>query len=555
MKSITKDKLYTSSLLSVLFLLAATITILASVPPISRDALTHHLAIPKLYLKHGGIYEIPDRPFSYYPMNLDLLYLFPLSFGNDIIPNLIHFSFALMTAWLIYNYLKKRTDSIHGLIGALFFLSIPVIVKLSITAYVDLGLIFFSTAALLFLFRWRETSKKNWLILSAVMCGLAMGIKYNGLISFMLLMSFVPIIYLGKTRKRLFDQCKSLGYGLLFSLIAIIIFSPWMVRNYIWTKNPVYPLFSDRFQSSRVTDSDTDPKNIKEKSPSNLAPFAIRKVVYQESWWKIALVPIRIFFEGQDDNPKLFDGKLNPFLCLLPLLALLFRSGNDGFPKTEKKILALFSVLFLFISFFLADMRIRYIGPILPPLVILSMIGLFQIKKVLSEHVYKQNKGVISILVFLSLVFLFLINFLYIAKQLGHLEPIPYITGSINRNEYIEKYWPEYAAIRYLNENISTDSKILALFIGDRGYYFEREIFFGKNELQKNINKSESPRSILMFFKRFDISYILVREDLFINWIQTSFNDEAKTNFLVLFQHHLKPVFSKAGFKIFQVAI
>ena len=64
------------------FLLAVIVAIvlLGAVPPVSRDALTHHLAVPKLYLSHGGIYEIPSIAFSYYPMNLDLLYWsFPLS--------------------------------------------------------------------------------------------------------------------------------------------------------------------------------------------------------------------------------------------------------------------------------------------------------------------------------------------------------------------------------------------------------------------------------------------------------------------------------------------
>ncbi|MBU2622890.1 MAG: hypothetical protein KKD92_11290, partial [Proteobacteria bacterium] len=82
------------------FILAGLITILivsvialSSVPPVSRDALTHHLAVPKLYLNHGGMYEIPSVIFSYYPMNLDLLYLIPLYFGNDIVPKYIHFLF------------------------------------------------------------------------------------------------------------------------------------------------------------------------------------------------------------------------------------------------------------------------------------------------------------------------------------------------------------------------------------------------------------------------------------------------------------------------------
>ena len=85
------------SLLFLIFVLISAIVVLACVPPVSKDALVHHLAVPKLYLKHGGMYEIPFMRFSYYPMDLDLLYLIPLYFGNDILPKFIHFSFALLT--------------------------------------------------------------------------------------------------------------------------------------------------------------------------------------------------------------------------------------------------------------------------------------------------------------------------------------------------------------------------------------------------------------------------------------------------------------------------
>src|SRR3990170_484136 len=74
-------------------------------PPTSRDELIHHLAIPKLYLEKGKIFEIPFMSFSYFPMNIDLLYLIPLSLGNDIIPKIIHLIFALLTAMIIYSYL------------------------------------------------------------------------------------------------------------------------------------------------------------------------------------------------------------------------------------------------------------------------------------------------------------------------------------------------------------------------------------------------------------------------------------------------------------------
>ena len=92
-------------LLLLVGLVVATV-LLGSVPPVDRDALTHHLFVPRLWLEHGGIHEIPEIPFSYYPMNLDLLYTVPLALGNDIVPKYIHYLFALLTALVGMDILK-----------------------------------------------------------------------------------------------------------------------------------------------------------------------------------------------------------------------------------------------------------------------------------------------------------------------------------------------------------------------------------------------------------------------------------------------------------------
>lgn len=114
--------------------------------------------------------------FSYYPMNLDLLYMIPLYFGNDIVPKFIHFAFVLLTAWLVFKYLSRRTNKGYGLLGALLFLSIVIIIKLSVTVYVDLGEIFFSFASFLFILEWLKNDFKiKSLLYSGIMCGLALG--------------------------------------------------------------------------------------------------------------------------------------------------------------------------------------------------------------------------------------------------------------------------------------------------------------------------------------------------------------------------------------------
>ncbi|MCH8919920.1 MAG: hypothetical protein IIA23_04340 [Chloroflexi bacterium] len=64
--------------------------VLGLVPPVARDELTHHLAIPKLYVNSGRILEVPFAPYSYYPMLLDMLYTPFVKWGWDSVPKLVH---------------------------------------------------------------------------------------------------------------------------------------------------------------------------------------------------------------------------------------------------------------------------------------------------------------------------------------------------------------------------------------------------------------------------------------------------------------------------------
>ena len=56
-----------------LLLVLVTEILLCLVPPTARDELTHHLAIPRLYVRSGKIVEVPMALYSYYPV-LDMLY-------------------------------------------------------------------------------------------------------------------------------------------------------------------------------------------------------------------------------------------------------------------------------------------------------------------------------------------------------------------------------------------------------------------------------------------------------------------------------------------------
>jgi 4-amino-4-deoxy-L-arabinose transferase-like glycosyltransferase len=545
--------------------LIAAILILAWVPPVSRDALTHHLAVPKLYLQHGGMYEIPSVPFSYYPMNLDLLYCLPLYFGNDVVPKYIHFIFALLTASLIFFHLKDRLNTRFGLCGVLLFLSLPVIIKLSITVYVDLGLIFFSTAALIFLLKWIEHDWRTpYLILSAIFCGLCMGTKYNGLITFFLLGFFVPFVYARESRNsgapsRGRASMRAIGFGVLFAVVSLAVLSPWMVRNYLWTKNPLYPLYESVFRTDRETTQTGSPANPgdtgaledEENSRQPFGHFMIRRYIYHEPLWWTLLMPVRIFFQGEDDNPKLFDGRLNPYLFFLPLIAFLWIRQAPGIQKIDTQILLAFSILYFLIAFFKIDMRIRYISPIIPPLVILSVYGLHRLVELYQRLPHGAIRRAAGVLVSCGLMCLLTLNGLYVVDLFRRVQPLAYLSGHVTRDDYIQQRRPEYAVLQYANRHTPETSRILGLFLGNRLYYSDRELCFGNNLLLEIARRAGSAEDISSELKKKGFTHIIIGYSLFDKWYGRQLDKADKQILQSFFEHSAKHLVSLDGHGLF----
>ncbi len=526
--------------LLIIFIL--TILLMCSVPPVSRDALTHHLAVPKLYLEKGEICELPNIICSYYPQLLDLIYCIPLVFKNDIFPKYIHFLFALLTAFLIYQYVKKKIGYCQAFISTIFFLSLPVIIKLSITVYVDLGLIFFSFASLLFLLKWHEKNFHiKWLVLSAIFCGLALSTKYNGLITLFILTLFTPLIYLKQKQQTSNLQHRALGYGFLFFFLAILIFSPWMIKNYVWTKNPVYPLYDKFFNkpdSNLLQDNSSKP---------TMSHFLIRKHIYKETGWEIATIPIRIFFQGKENNPKYFDGKLNPLLFFLPFFAFIMVNIDSSKNIFDKKIFFFFSFLYIMAAFFQQDMRIRWIGPAIPPLILLSAYGLQNIFHLTKKRLF------LSIIIYPLLIILLSQNFIYLYNKFQEVSPIEYISNKISRDDYIKKFNPEYSALQFANSNLKQEAMLLAFFLGNHRYYSDHNITFDAASFKKIITTTNTPKEVLSQLKQLDYTDLIVNIDFTNHWIDTNFTDKEKLLIQSFFRTGTQQLFQKDGFGVYHL--
>ena len=508
------------------------IILLASVPPVSRDALTHHLAVPKLWVESGGIHERPDIVFSYYPQLLDVFYMLPVALGHDIAAKYLHFLFALLTALLIFLFVRRRIGPSWAALGGLLFLTLPLIVKLSVTVYVDLGLVFFTTAALFSVATWLEdTGRTRWLVLAGVCSGLALGTKYNALVSFLVLSLLLPFFYLYRREDQHAEQLNAVKFGVLFVALSMLVFSPWLIRNYSLTGNPLYPLAQGVFahdagvltSSDEATDADAHVRAVLRERSLNkekpLGPLLTRRLVHEESLPYTLMIPLRVFFEGQDDNPKYFDGRLNPFLLLLPL-AFLVLAKRSGFRHRDPPLFGVYVMLIIVLVFLLKDMRLRWIATIVPPLVVLATYGLWAIHEQLAKRLGPTPW--VNAATGLIIGIYFVPNLLYAHALFGKIDPVPYVTGKQDYATYVRQHRPEYAAIAVANQIVPPGRKILGLYLGSRRYYFSADAILVNEVFTSVAERSASGDAIADRLLDLGYSHVIVHTGLFRQWLSSA---------------------------------
>jgi hypothetical protein len=223
----------------------------ALAPELSFDALWYHLTLPKLYVLSHQIIHISGGLLYYsdMPKLLEILYVLPLSFTNEIGAKIIHFAFGIGILLTVYKITGKYTST-TGAILAIAILSANLVFSWeSTTAYIDLGRTFFEITALMSFLRWVETNKRKWLFYTGVLLGFAITTKVLAIVS--LLVFLIVVLLIAHSKKYNLRSC--IGVVLTILTPALLIPSPWYIFSFIHTGNPVYPFFTSTYAIKPVS--------------------------------------------------------------------------------------------------------------------------------------------------------------------------------------------------------------------------------------------------------------------------------------------------------------
>jgi 4-amino-4-deoxy-L-arabinose transferase-like glycosyltransferase len=204
------------------------------------DSLAYHLAVPKLWLTQGHITYIPYIHQSNFPGAFDYLYLLGLSFGYAGAKAFVYVA-AKFGGLAIFGLARQLYGRQAAWWATLAYATVPVILWLSGTAYIDVPNGLAAGLGIAMVALYCKTNAKKHLLCAAIMLGIATASKYTGLqtigaVGFMLLI-------VGIRRKQVASY---FGNACLLGILALLIASPWYIKNAINTGNPVYPFFSSK---------------------------------------------------------------------------------------------------------------------------------------------------------------------------------------------------------------------------------------------------------------------------------------------------------------------
>jgi 4-amino-4-deoxy-L-arabinose transferase-like glycosyltransferase len=309
------------------FALLALIHALA--PERSPDGSSYHLGIIARYYHHHGFERITTHMYANLSQGLEMLFLHAWAFGRHSAAALVHSAFLLALPLLLLNYGRRTGHPAAGAAAGLFFLLSPVAAVDGASAYNDVAV----AACLFAIFYLLEAARSGVTAGLAALAGLLAGfcyaLKYTAFLA-------VPFAFFGlslalRGRKKL----KPLA---IFTLCALLMIAPWVLRNAVWFGNPFSPLLNRWFPNPYVTVS----------FERDYAAY-MRKYVGLESYRQL---PLELTVKG-----GLLGGFLGPLFLLAPLALFALRSS------TGRR--ALFAAA-LFALPYAANVGTRFLIPPLP---------------------------------------------------------------------------------------------------------------------------------------------------------------------------------------------
>jgi len=418
-------------------------------PPCWVDPLTYHLVIPRDYLAHGGIPPASDScPTSFFPPAMSMLYLYLMARGTDLGPKLLHFGFLLAMVAVLDRNGRRWFGVDTTRLAVLLFLGEWSVCHGVQRANVDFHYSFYALTTLVLLVeRWLGEDRRHWALIVGCCMGTAMASKLTS-ISVIVAAELLLLVLLKR-------RAVTLETWMVVNGTALLVFLPCLVRNALWTGDPLFWFLSKRLGTYGVM----------ARAQLDAVASIHACTVPPRSLGFVLLGPLFTYVYGTFPSCT-FDGFLAPlYLVALPL-ALVTVRRERWFAPTALAVLAFYLVWILTIP------RIRHILPILP---LISLVGLASLRNALTvqdERLRRWLYGCLAVVV-AAIVTTTCFRQVY-SRSYYVANNLPAFLGIMPRATFLEG--TPAADWLYLERHMGANDEAVFCVLATQSYYSQRPV-------------------------------------------------------------------------------
>ncbi len=428
-------------------LLLALAAILALAPPTKWDALTYHLAGPRLYLEAGRISSFPENHFLSFPQLVETLYLWLMILARPQAAALLHGGFGLLLIFLLLGFSRRV-----GRPSAAWVAIVTLLVSDSLWGefawpYNDLSTMAYIFASLVVLLIWHEVGHTRLLIWAGVFVGLAMGTKYTA--AGAALGVGLLAVYLAR-RGGVAHVLRACG---MVIIPALLVFAPWLIKNAILDGNPVAPFLWG------TPGFDASDQWYYLRPGTGLDPLAL------------SVAPLQGTVFGREGLAPFGASSGALLLGLLPLAAVAWRRRTAAEQQLIMHLLVFVLSPYLLwlggaaVSWFLVQTRLLF--PIFPVLALIGALGLASLRDLeVLPHLRKLAQAVTLIVLTLAV--------LSATLAFVQHDPLPVVVGLQSEAAFLSERLPAHAAAMQEIDQLPVDARVLMLW-EPRTFYCPRE--------------------------------------------------------------------------------
>jgi len=512
----------------------------ALAPPIAKDTLLYHFAVPKAFIAQHSNAFIEGNIASYLALGTEMHTVWAMLLGNlvsqragEAAAGATTFLFFPLLLAVVFGWARELDISRRwSLIAVLMVAAVPTAFHVASSGYIDLSLAFYITLACYSLTRWWRALATGSLVLVAIFLGGALAVK---LTTVFVIAAFALVILLrGRevkspvaiapgsdtagdghenlqaTERRSGSSGKVVLAGFAALMLAGVIASPWYLRNWSATGSPVFPFYMSIWKGT-ATGWDVERSNLFQGMNSHYGGVEENKINYLTA-------PARVSLVAQPEDANLYDGVLGAaFLIGLPLL--IWAVWRKKLPVEIVIAVGVAGIVYLFWLF--SSQQLRYLLPIVPLLAIAIAAAAESVSELAIKRAWMYSFAVASLLGVVT-------TFAWFCQK----APVRVVLGGETRDQYLARNLDYYPFYQTLNTDTATDAKVWLINMRRDTYNIDcpvvSDYLFEDWTLRKMLWESKSVQELRAKATAMGLQYVLTRYDFMFDYDRSSLVDDKK---------------------------